>query len=86
MLRTTLEMMVPAVADLTGWRFDPVEEEVIEHYLVPKVRGEQKPHLRFIPELDVYATEPWNLGSKFHYLHNLSNHIILLQECHCRVN
>ena len=65
-------MVVPTVADLTGWMFDPDNEELIKHYLGPKVRGEQKSHLCFIPELDVYATEPWNLGCKFNYIHNLS--------------
>ncbi|XP_010907895.2 NAC domain-containing protein JA2-like [Elaeis guineensis] len=60
-------MVVPVVADLTGWTFDLDDEELIEHYLVPKVRGEQKSHLCFIPELDVYATEPWNLGLEFRH-------------------
>ena len=71
------EMMFPGVADLTGWTLDPEEEELIEHYLGPKVRGEQKPYLCFIPELDVYATEPWNLGSK--------NHVIILACMHALI-
>lgn len=70
-------MTVPAVEVPAGFTFSPKDEQLIEHYLGPKARGEQKFYLSHIPELDVYATEPWNLGSKFSYMYNLSIGVIL---------
>lgn len=43
-----------------GFRFRPTDEELLLHYLKRKVLSASLPAL-FIPELDVFETDPWSL-------------------------
>ncbi|KAJ8751944.1 hypothetical protein K2173_000690 [Erythroxylum novogranatense] len=43
-----------------GFRFLPTDEELLVHYLKPKVYGVPLP-ASIIPEFDVFQTDPWNL-------------------------
>ena len=45
-----------------GFRFSPKDKEIIEFYLKPKITGNDK-DIWFIPEIEFYEDEPWDLPS-----------------------
>jgi No apical meristem (NAM) protein len=48
-----------------GFRFHPTDEELVVHYLCPKVDGKTLPVL-IIAEVDLYKFDPWDLpGARF---------------------
>ncbi|KAJ7563841.1 hypothetical protein O6H91_03G128100 [Diphasiastrum complanatum] len=46
-----------------GFRFHPTDEELVIHYLRPKVKG-QPLEFEIIREVDLYKCEPWDLPDK----------------------
>ncbi|GJN29921.1 hypothetical protein PR202_gb18184 [Eleusine coracana subsp. coracana] len=55
----------PAAPPLpVGFRFRPTDEELVRHYLKPKIAGRPHPDLLFIPDVDLSACEPWDLPAK----------------------
>ncbi|KAL6606426.1 hypothetical protein ACP70R_042079 [Stipagrostis hirtigluma subsp. patula] len=58
-------MSSPAAAPLpVGFRFRPTDEELVRHYLKPKIAGRAHPDLLLIPDVDLSACEPWDLPAK----------------------
>ncbi|TVT99332.1 hypothetical protein EJB05_55332 [Eragrostis curvula] len=58
-------MSSPAAAPLpVGFRFRPTDEELVRHYLKPKIAGLPHPDLLLIPDVDLSACEPWDLPAK----------------------
>lgn len=47
-----------------GFRFTPMDEELVMYYLKRKVTGE-KHHIDVISELDIYKFDPWELPGNF---------------------
>nr|CAB3466657.1 unnamed protein product [Digitaria exilis] len=47
-----------------GFRFRPTDEELVRHYLKPKIAGRTHPDLLLIPDVDLSACEPWELPAK----------------------
>lgn len=47
-----------------GFRFHPTDEEIITHYLYPKVINHGAFTARAIGEVDLNKCEPWDLPSK----------------------
>lgn len=47
-----------------GFRFHPTDEEIVTHYLTPKVVN-RKFTASAIGEVDLNKCEPWDLPSKF---------------------
>jgi hypothetical protein len=47
-----------------GFRFRPTDEELVRHYLKPKIAGRPHPDLLLIPDVDLSACEPWDLPAK----------------------
>ncbi|CAL5045165.1 unnamed protein product [Urochloa decumbens] len=47
-----------------GFRFRPTDEELVRHYLKPKIAGRAHPDLLLIPDVDLSACEPWELPAK----------------------
>ncbi|CAN6209064.1 unnamed protein product [Urochloa humidicola] len=47
-----------------GFRFRPTDEELVRHYLKPKIAGRAHPDLLLIPDVDLAACEPWELPAK----------------------
>ncbi|OEL15835.1 Protein NTM1-like 9 [Dichanthelium oligosanthes] len=47
-----------------GFRFRPTDEELVRHYLKPKIAGAAHPDLLLIPDVDLSACEPWDLPAK----------------------
>ncbi|RCV19751.1 hypothetical protein SETIT_4G000700v2 [Setaria italica] len=47
-----------------GFRFRPTDEELVCHYLKPKIAGRVHPDLLLIPDVDLSACEPWELPAK----------------------
>ncbi|CAN6192282.1 unnamed protein product [Urochloa humidicola] len=47
-----------------GFRFRPTDEELVRHYLKPKIAGRAHPDLLLIPDVDLSACEPWDLPAK----------------------
>ncbi|KAJ6830924.1 NAC domain-containing protein 62-like [Iris pallida] len=56
--------VVPAEELPLGFRFYPSEEELVGHYLRRKISGHIRPDFGFIPEIDIYKYEPWDLPDK----------------------
>ncbi|KAG6487125.1 hypothetical protein ZIOFF_055708 [Zingiber officinale] len=56
-----------------GFRFHPTDEELITHYLAPKLSDSNFSETTVITELDMNKIEPWNLPCKF----SLSSTILL---------
>ena len=48
---------VPAVAFAAGYKFCPMDSDVVVYYLKRKILGEQL-HANIIPTTDVYASSP----------------------------
>ncbi|BFG28907.1 hypothetical protein CerSpe_151810 [Prunus speciosa] len=49
-----------------GYRFTPSEEELLLHYLFPRMNGEDYPK-GVVPDCDLYGTkEPWEIWRDFH--------------------
>ncbi|XP_016648520.1 PREDICTED: NAC domain-containing protein 66-like [Prunus mume] len=50
-----------------GYRFTPSEEELLLHYLLPRVNGNDYPK-GVVPDCDLYGTkEPWDIWRDFHH-------------------
>ncbi|CAB4277183.1 unnamed protein product [Prunus armeniaca] len=50
-----------------GYRFTPSEEELLLHYLLPRVNGNDYPK-GVVPDCDLYGTkEPWEIWRDFHH-------------------
>ncbi|OEL23104.1 Protein NTM1-like 9 [Dichanthelium oligosanthes] len=47
-----------------GFCFRPTNEELVRHYLKPKIVGAAHPDLLLIPDVDLSACEPWDLPAK----------------------
>jgi len=47
-----------------GFRFRPTDEELVRHYLKPKIAGRAHADLLLIPDVDLSACEPWELPAK----------------------
>lgn len=47
-----------------GFRFRPTDEELVLHYLKPKIAGRAHADLLLIPDVDLSACEPWELPAK----------------------
>ncbi|WOK94937.1 hypothetical protein Cni_G03642 [Canna indica] len=47
-----------------GFRFHPTDEELVNHYLKPKITGRSKSEVQVIAEIDVCKCEPWDLPDK----------------------
>ncbi|KAL6861346.1 hypothetical protein ACP4OV_017046 [Aristida adscensionis] len=47
-----------------GFRFRPTDEELVRHYLRPKIAGRAHPDLRLLPDVDLSACEPWDLPAR----------------------
>ncbi|XP_042445160.1 protein NTM1-like 9 isoform X1 [Zingiber officinale] len=47
-----------------GFRFQPKDEELVNHYLKNKITGRIKSEVEVIPEIDVCKCEPWELPAK----------------------
>ncbi|CAN6166227.1 unnamed protein product [Urochloa humidicola] len=54
----------PPGAPPVGFRFRPTDEELVRHYLKPKIAGRAHPDLLLIPDVDLSACEPWDLPAK----------------------
>jgi len=52
------------VALPVGFRFRPTDEELVRHYLKPKIAGRAHADLLLIPDVDLSACEPWELPAK----------------------
>lgn len=52
-----------------GFRFHPTDEEIITHYLTPKLINHAFT-ARAIGEVDLNKCEPWDLPSKLQLLHD----------------
>ncbi|KAF8403333.1 hypothetical protein HHK36_011435 [Tetracentron sinense] len=44
-----------------GFRFYPIEEELISFYLLNKIEGKRQELDRVIPVVDIYEQDPWHL-------------------------
>ncbi|XP_030528122.1 protein NTM1-like 9 [Rhodamnia argentea] len=54
-----------------GFRFHATDEELLVHYLRPKIRGQlDERYSAIIPEIDVCEFEPWELPGMFGHMFN----------------
>ncbi|KAI5061265.1 hypothetical protein GOP47_0023770, partial [Adiantum capillus-veneris] len=49
------------LSHLPGFRFHPTEQELVGFYLRGKVEGALPPSFTFIPEVELYLHDPWDL-------------------------
>lgn len=67
-----------------GFRFHPTDEEIITHYLSPKVLNNSYT-TRAIGEVDLNKCEPWDLPSKllcmYNYIYRYIYIYILILSC-----
>ncbi|XP_022777334.1 NAC transcription factor 29-like [Durio zibethinus] len=50
-----------------GFRFHPTDEELIDHYLKPKVSPSSNPLISIIADVNIYKFNPWELPDKAYF-------------------
>jgi hypothetical protein len=58
-----------------GFRFSPTDEELIQHFLKPKISGKNDEEAWFIREIDFYKHEPCELLRNLSILNYYHTHM-----------